>query len=699
MNVSCTYCGSDTERSHRFCSCCGSELQLANVCRSCGTLIQDDHRFCFECGTRRSVNEADQSINNDSQDQPPGKPSSIAVAAAGLSGTTTQRPASRRRPMELRHQPSRPYQAADQPSISLSLIPEVWQASVKRTSRFLFDARANFFPLLFSNTKNIRLVVAKAQNHSSVWEFDEFAKFPDRTRLTIEVAAVVAVSIVALYLRVYDLGNLPLGFELNESGLSIDALRVFNGEWIGAWSPVHGGQPTGFSYWTALWFTVGEPNIFWARFASVVPGVAIVPVAYVLLRTQFPFRISILAIAFLAFSVWFIIPSRMGVQMMLAVFLGLTSMLLALKAGQSRQLATGIAAGVVLGLSIYSFKAFLPYFVGIWGCIALLTLFSSQHRKAGIFWFLIASVAVAFPVLNVFTFTGFVESELAKDYYGNANLWDFPRYLPRIVELLLFVNNPISSGTWDGTGGSPLLHTWVMRVFFWFGLGVAVLNINRRPYQLLLIGWLIAASAAISVEGAESRRYLFAIFFILTIMAIGFNVFAQIFIQNARSILGLKRPFANARRFSITVGAVMILVFSAHVYLADRIEFNKWSGGAVRWFFEADLFDALKLVDNSGVSYRVVSFNGRTRIADERVGFLYPNLETIEGAAEHGGSGQVHAGLVDGNTAFVLFGNYMELIDELEILFPGQVRVDRYNRELGSPDNNRVYIAYLVRDR
>ena len=179
-------------------------------------------------------------------------------------------------------------------------------------------------------------------------------------------------------------------------------------------------------------------------------------------------------------------------------------------------------------------------------------------------------------------------------------------------ELLLFVNNPIGTGTWDGTGGSPLLHTWVMRVFFWFGFGVAVLNINRRPYQLLLIGWLIAASTAIVVEGAEARRYLFAIFFILTIMAIGVNVFVHLFIRNSRRILDLKPSLSNPRKLGVAFGAALIFIFCAHVFLADRNEFNKWSVGPVRWFFEAELFDALKLVDEVGENYRVVSFNART---------------------------------------------------------------------------------------
>ncbi len=54
--------------------------------------------------------------------------------------------------------------------------------------------------------------------------------------------------------------------------------------------------------------------------------------------------------------------------------------------------------------------------------------------------------------------------------------------------------------------------------------------------------------------------------------------------------------------------------------------------------------------------------------------------------------------MVDGNTAFILFGDYVKMIDDLENMFPGQTRVDRYSNELGAPNRNLLYIAFLVRD-
>ena len=251
----------------------------------------------------------------------------------------------------------------------------------------------------------------------------------------------------------------------------------------------------------------------------------------------------------LTLSLWFVDRESYGSQQMtLAVFMGMTSMWLTLLTCQTRSLSVGVAGGIVLGLSVYSFKAFLPYFAGFWVVVAALTIFSPTHRQSmALRWFLVLSVVVAAPILYVFAFTGFIEMELAKDYYGNVDVWDLTRYPTRMFELLMFVQNPISSGTWDGTGGSPLLHTAIFQGLFWIGLVAIIVNINRRPYQWFLIGWLIASSTAILVEGAESRRYLFGTFFLLTVVAIGFNVFVQVLIHNAPRLIGVR--FAPSDRY------------------------------------------------------------------------------------------------------------------------------------------------------
>ena len=661
MSVFCPDCDYSTEESHRFCPNCGTILRTADRCRSCGAKLQTDHRYCSQCGD-------------------------FTVATTSYDATAPAKES-----QQIRRQPS------------IAIAASGFRQRIVTLQARLFGSGTTNNPTIVawrSASGSVRSLIKQAQNHSTLWHFDEFAGFSNRTRIAIEVAFVMALTLIALYLRIYDLENLPLGFEPNESGLSFDALRVLNGEWIGAWSPVHGGQPTGFSYWTALFFEVGEPNVFWARMASVLPGTALIPVAYLLLRRLFPFRVAVLSVTMLTLSLWFVIASRMGVQMTLAVFMGTTSMWLTLLTCQTRSLSLGVAGGIFLGLSIYSFKAFLPYFAGFWVVVAALTIFSPTHRQSmALRWFLVLSVVVAAPVLYIFAFTGFIETELAKDYYGNADVWDLTRYPTRMFELLMFVQNPISSGTWDGTGGSPLLHTAIFQGLFWIGLVAIIVNINRRPYQWFLIGWLIASSTAILVEGAESRRYLFGTFFLLTVVAIGFNVFVQVLIQNAPRITGIQfAPSINTRRFGLATGIAMIAVFCSYVYVIERNEFNEWSVGPVHWYFEANLFDALDVVDQAEEDYRVVSFNGRTRSDDERIRFLYPDLETIEGASEHGGEGTIRADMVDGNTAFILFGEYMKLIDDLELSFPSYIRIDRYSDELGAPDRNLLYIAYLIRD-
>ena len=657
MSVYCPDCDYSTDEPHRFCPSCGATLVAVIRCRSCQTELATSYRFCFACGTPRDI---------DTHDAPDS-------------------------PIERRSQPDRPFDATGTDENPRTGFGKWFSPSTltERASLGWVSAAKGFAARL----------ILEAQKKTSLSGSDEFDRLSARSRVVIEIITVSALTLLALALRIYDLDVLPLGFEPNESGLSVDALRVLDDWWIGTWTPVHGGQPTGFTYWTALFLAIGEPSIYWARLASVIPGVATIPVAYILLRRVFPYRVAALATAMLAVSIWFIIPSRMGVQMMLTVFLGLSAMLVAHVTLQTRQIAWGLVGGIVLGLGLYSFKAFLPFFVGIWGMVALLMLLSSKHRNAASALFLVSSAIVTAPLLNVYLFTDFIGDELAKDYYGNVDFWNLQRYPARVLELLLFVSRPLGSGTWDGTGGDPILHTAVIQAVFWIGLAVVLLNIRRREYQLLLLGWFVAALAAIVIDGAESRRYLFAIFFVITTVAIGFNVFAQLAVQYSPWVLRKTLPsHRNLRHFGFAVGAVLVVGFCTHVFLTERHEFQKWSVGPVLWYFESELFDALKLVDNSGDRLRVVSLNGRTRITDERVEFLYPGLETIEAAVEHGGPGAISADMVQGNTAIITFGDYMKMIDELEAMFPGHVKVERYSDELGAPDRTLVYIAYLIRD-
>ena len=93
-----------------------------------------------------------------------------------------------------------------------------------------------------------------------------------------------------------------------------------------------------------------------------------------------------------------------------------------------------------------------------------------------------------------------------------------------------------------------------------------------------------------------------------------------------------------------------------------------------------------------------MSFSGRRHSNDHRIEFLFPNLETIEGAAEHGGPGAITPEMVNGNTAFILFGDYARLTEELEQVFPNQTKIVRYSNDFGRPQRHHWYTAYLVRD-
>ena len=67
-----------------------------------------------------------------------------------------------------------------------------------------------------------------------------------------ELIAVVVLTAVAAFLRVYRLEEIPAGFHGDEAWVGIEGLRILKEGWIGPFTTSAMGQPTGPFYLTAL---------------------------------------------------------------------------------------------------------------------------------------------------------------------------------------------------------------------------------------------------------------------------------------------------------------------------------------------------------------------------------------------------------------------------------------------------------------
>ena len=431
------------------------------------------------------------------------------------------------------------------------------------------------------------------------------------------------------------------------------------------------------------------------RLASAIPGIAIVPVGYLLVRSLFPFRVALLSSALLVFSFWFVIQSRIAFGGITAVFMAMLAMWLLMETVRGRRWWIALAAGAALGLGLYTFKTFLIYFAGIWGVALLAAAMHPEVRRNREVWLaLAASVIVGSPMLMFYATSGFIGSNLNDLYHVSL---DSPSTWLRIpglaIDAVLLVHMPVQGNTTDGAPAIPVLPL-VAALLFWVGLAATLLSLKDWRSRLLLAGWLIGMAPVLFVPGVESRRYLLGIFFLLLFVAIGadilLNVLGNQLRQRARWPVTL--PFGT-RQVAASMVVVAAVAFVALFSFQNLREVDRWAeGDSVRWFFSYDYYQALLSLQDANPNAEIRLYSARHSFDSSIRRFLLPGSVGADGSHEPGGEGAVAAlQSVDQDTVLVLMDEYLAGADALVSQFPDVVKLGE-----GVEDGRQVFAIFLV---
>ena len=515
---------------------------------------------------------------------------------------------------------------------------------------------------------------------------EQITRSDNRIRLW-EIAALGALTFIAVVIRTQNLETVPPGIANDEAELALEALRISTGEaWPGAWTGVTLGTPAGLVHLQALLFLFLDASIATARLSAVLPGVALIPVAYLLMRQLFSARTAILTAAFLTFHVWLLVFSRIAFPTMPAV-LCFTAGIWLLIAGirSNRWWAAGLG-GVLFGLGWYTYKSFPLYAAGVWGILILFLLLRRETRRTEVYWFLGASVAVSAHMIFFYLTSDVVEASLR--LYDRTPFSPLP-LISRAWEVVTYVHTPMPREGNVGTGAVPLLH-FSTEVFFWIGLATLLLSIRRRASQLLLAGWLISLVPAILTPDAESRRYLLGILLVLAIAAVGLDTTVSLLhnrwnrYARALPIPILAGWFGNALA-AITLAA-FVLLFAAQ----QERDYDDWLVES-EWALARKEVEAVRFAQSLGAEYEVRLYNDRLPRTNAVVEWFLHDMETTNGSTAFGGSGGIDAETVSGPTAWLLSDDYLTLIPQLESAFP-EGRLTFQNSERGE----LLYAAYVL---
>lgn len=519
----------------------------------------------------------------------------------------------------------------------------------------------------------------------------------------IEIPFFLLILVIASMLRIIGLEESPPGFVQDEVLYGLEALRIASGDFIGKWTIAALGNPSGHVHWLALfiWLNGGEGDITVARLSTAIPSIGLVVLAYFLIRRLFGVPIALSSATLFAFSFFLLAQSRVTLSMVHTIFMLLLSMLLLLISIERRNWILGAIAGLVLGLGVFVFKAYIAYYVPVLVITALILVVNRMWRRWELVTFLVVSLVAAYPILQLYWETGYLFSNLRDQYEVDAGwMWFNPlQYISRTVEIILMVHNPISE-VFFGMLEIPLLDGiffGIFRIFFWIGLAVSILSLKERRYQLLFLGWLIAATPAILIPEGESRRYLLGIVFILIFVSIGLHTVIALIAKyawfNMRQVAWKKRwKLYFVTWFAVLITAVMIGIFA----IGERNRYHNWeTSGKLRFEFAVGFINMAKYLKSLEGDPEIRFYSPRWGLYYDPKVFLAPDAHGINGSEEFGGDGTIHAGgPIKGDTVFILADKYISLVDELKMDLPGGIL--RYHFHRKPFENELDFVSYAV---
>lgn len=190
-------------------------------------------------------------------------------------------------------------------------------------------------------------VVYRAQGFS--WQWPRLR----RDEYGIALGVLLALG-VAIFLRFYQLADLPYGSWYDEAESGLEAVEILKGR---EFSPMakFTFNPSLFFYAIALSFRVFGISIIGVRVITAVAGVLTVLFLYLLMKELFHRKIALMAAFFLAVLSWHVTFSRIGMQNVLAPLFATITGYFFFQGLRRRQASDFLWAGLFMGWGVYSY--------------------------------------------------------------------------------------------------------------------------------------------------------------------------------------------------------------------------------------------------------------------------------------------------------------------------------------------------------
>ncbi len=189
-------------------------------------------------------------------------------------------------------------------------------------------------------------------------------------RFLKKLPMLLLILLISFVLRIVNISDNPSAMYGDELTMLLDVNSILNSGYdtTGKFLPLNftmgGGRPVGYGYFSLPFVALFGLSALGIRLLSVISGVGIVWLVYLLSKRLFSKQIGLLSAFFLAISPWDLSMSRGGFESHFALFLGLVMIVSFLYANKKTWFYIISALGFGLSINSYStYKFTLPVFL------------------------------------------------------------------------------------------------------------------------------------------------------------------------------------------------------------------------------------------------------------------------------------------------------------------------------------------------
>lgn len=180
---------------------------------------------------------------------------------------------------------------------------------------------------------------------------------PNRRLLALEILGVVLLIALAVFLRVYQLRQMPPGVFVDETNAALDAIRLMEGRPDSPFGTGWFETPTLYAFYLVGLFKLLGTSFLALKAASLIPAILTVVVMYPLARLMFGIPTAFAATFILATSRWHITMSRWGWNEVAPLLFMIVALYFLQRAVRDRRASDFALGGLFLGLGHYTYLA------------------------------------------------------------------------------------------------------------------------------------------------------------------------------------------------------------------------------------------------------------------------------------------------------------------------------------------------------